>query len=95
MFPWLQFGPAFLREVGQAESVKCVFRLIFCPVLSYTLRVDHKHSSRLEDSNFAQQEVRPLLRVGCSPRETASVVQELSSGSGHVIYLREVEIPLT
>ena len=95
MFPRLHFGPTFLREVREAEIVKCVFRLIFCPVRLYSLRVDHEHSSRLEYANFAQQEVRPPIRLSCSPRETASVVKELSASSGHVIYLREVDIPVT
>ena len=79
MFPRLHFGAALPRKIGLAESVKSVFHFIFRPVFSYSLRVNHEHSSRLEYANFAQQEVGPLFRLSCSLGETASVVQELSA----------------
>ncbi len=67
-------------------------RLIFRPVLLYSLRVDHEHPSGLEHSNFAQQEVGPIVHVSRTRGGTASVVQELSADHGHVIYLRELDI---
>ncbi len=93
-----QFAPALVRKIGQAEIVECVFRFIFCPVLSHGLWINHQRPTGRKSTHFTQQEIGAsgVGLAGFRPRlgETAGMVEELGTGYGEGVYIREMDVPL-